>query len=68
MTSYVVGYLCKYIGTTAGLSIMLGTSFTQCVFVLAWTATQNSYVILFLMIVGFSVSQSFGICEVFGRF
>ena len=67
VTSLLMGILLKYIGTPAGIFLMLGTSFTQCTFVLSWTASLDSYFVIFIMVIGFSISLSC-LSQVTGKF
>ena len=65
--SFLMGFILKYIGTSNGIILMLCASLTQSIFMISWTPSiENSYVI-YLMIIGFSVSGSMGTGQVRGK-
>ena len=66
--SLLMGLVLKYIGKPAGIVLMLMTSFTQCIFMMSWTAKAEYYYVIFFMVIGFSISQSVAQAQVRGWF
>ena len=61
-------YVLRYAGKTSGIVFMLNISLTQCIFILSWTPNQNDIYVLFLMILGFALSQSIANGQVRGLY
>jgi hypothetical protein len=62
-----MGFVLKYIGSSGGIILMLSASFSQCIFVISWTPDAEKLHVIYLMVVGFAVSQSIGSGQVRGK-
>lgn len=66
--SLLMAYVLRYVGKTSGIVFMLNTSLTIGIFVLSWTPNAESTYVLFLVILGFALSQSIATSQVRGLY
>ena len=62
-----MGYVIKYIGPASSIVFMLSISFARCIFVISWIPDKEQLYVIYLMVVGFAVSNSVGTGQVRGK-
>jgi hypothetical protein len=53
-----MGYLLRYIGEMSGIVFIQMAIFSVCIFMISWTPDPSASHAIFLMALGFSVSES----------